>query len=163
MHQWTMVNFLMKWGRCAVCNRNSQLLSSGLMMKVIRVLSHLRWNWKKPSVCIVIIEMKGSLFMFSPAFQRNQACHVQEKTNQSTDVEQEDGGSSTEWMGICFKPNALTEEHIVASAVKGYGVSEGKATSVSTANCWSINAVTYLFHWPAKGIWIRSCLPRNLN
>lgn len=40
----------------------------------------------------------------------------------------------------------LSREHTVASAVKGYGVSAGKATSVSTANCWSINVVTYLFH-----------------
>lgn len=158
-----MMSFVMKCVRCVIYNRSSQLLSSGLMMKVTHAPSHLRWNWKKPSVCIVKTERKGWLFTFSQVFQRNPACLAQEKTNQSTDVEPEDGGSCTEWMGICFKPNVLTEERTVASAVKGYGVSAGKATSVSTANCWSINVVTYLFHWPAKGIWIRSCLPRNLS
>lgn len=37
-------------------------------------------------------------------------------------------------------------ERIVASAAKGYGGSEGKATSASTASCWSINVVISLFH-----------------
>lgn len=37
-------------------------------------------------------------------------------------------------------------ERTVASAVKGYGASQGKATSASTASCWSINGVTSLSH-----------------
>lgn len=41
----------------------------------------------------------------------------------------------------------------VATVVKGYGGWAGRGTSVSTANCWSISAVTDSILRPAKGLW----------
>lgn len=41
----------------------------------------------------------------------------------------------------------------VATVLRGYGGWPGRATSVSTANCWSISAVTDSSLRPAKGLW----------
>ena len=54
---------------------------------------------------------------------------------------------------VCPVLSVSSRKPTVATVVKGYGGWAGRATSVSTANCWSISAVTDSSLRPAKGLW----------
>ena len=58
----------------------------------------------------------------------------------------------TNW-SLCPVLCVSYRKRTVATVVKGYGGWAGRATSVSTANCWSISAVTDSSLRPAKGLW----------
>lgn len=61
-------------------------------------------------------------------------------------------GVKTNW-SLCPVLCVSYRKPTVATVVKGYGGWAGRATSVSTANCWSISAVTDSSLRPAKGLW----------
>ncbi|XP_063748730.1 protein kinase C zeta type isoform X3 [Eleginops maclovinus] len=123
------------------------------MMKGTLVPSRLRWSWRRLSV--YTIEPRGLDYCCtcSPVSQSGLACPAPERTNRSIAAGPEDGGNSIESTDTSSRPSALTGKPTVATVLKGYGGWAGRATSVSTANCWSISAVTDSFLRPAKGLW----------